>query len=238
MESKIHSGHRERLKKQFLKSGLSFLEAHQVLELLLFYSIPRKDTNPLAHTLLNTFGDLPHVLDAPVEDLCRIDGISEHSAILLNLCGKLLPRYQMERQNSITSFSCIEETGAFLQSFFLNEPKEKSVVLFLNNRFDLLGYVVLSTGTLTGTSARAREIAELAIRKQATGVVLSHNHPAGFAVPSSQDLQTTQYLIRALKLMEITLWDHLIFSNCDYISLRQSPRFSSVFLDSEKNGDQ
>lgn len=233
MASEIHSGHRERMKHQFLKNGLSSFEAHQVLELLLFYSVPRKDTNPLAHTLLNKFGDLPHVLDAPVEELCRINGVSEHTAVLLNLCSQLVPRYHLERQSSITYFPCIEDVGSYLEPFFLNEKNEKTMVLFLNNRMELLDCTVLSTGTITGTSARAREISELAIRKQATGIILAHNHPAGFAFPSEQDVQTTKFLVRALKMMEIALYDHLIFSPFDYTSMQQSNLFSSLFYDED-----
>lgn len=229
MAGGVHEGHRERLKARFLKSGLDSFNSHQVLELLLFYAIPRKDTNPLAHELLDTFGGLPEVLDASVEELCRVKGISEHSATLIVLCGQLLKRYHSEKRKERTKFTSIDSVGEYLFPMFLNERCEKAVVLCLNNRWELLGCTVLSTGTLTGTEARAREIIEIAMKHQATNVILAHNHPAGFAMPSGQDISTTRYLRKALKLMDLTLLDHLIFSPDDFTSFRQSPRYSAIF---------
>lgn len=231
MSNGIHDGHRERLKARFLEHGLESFEPHQVLELLLFYSIPRRDTNPLAHELLKTFGTLPAVLDADVRDLCRVKGISEHSATLLRLCGQLLKRYHHEKLNKCTTFSTVEEIGEYLYPQFVNESVEKTIMLSFNNRWDLLGCDVLSTGTVSCTDARLREIIANALRHQATGVVLAHNHPAGFAVPSTQDLNTTRDINKALKMVDIDLLDHMVFAREDYISMRQSPTFAALFSD-------
>lgn len=229
MSQSIHSGHRERLKKRFVNQGLDSFESHQVLELLLFYAIPQKDTNPLAHELLNTFGSLPAVLEASVNDLCKIKGISEHTATLIKLCGELLKRYEQELQSGIKAFTNLEEIGAYLQPQFLGETREKVVLVCLNNRSELLGVSVLGTGGLVSTEAKMREIIEQIITLQATRVVLAHNHPAGFAIPSAADLSTTRRIIESLKIMEVEVVDHLIFAKGEYISMRQTPQYAPLF---------
>ncbi len=229
MSQGIHDGHRDRLKQRFINHGLDSFESHQVLELLLFYAIPRKDTNPLAHELLNTFGSLPAVLDASVKDLCRVNGISEHSATLLRLCGELLKRYEEERLTKTTTFLTLDEVARYLYPKFLNQTREIAMLVCLNNRSELLGATMISAGTMVGTEANTREIIEQAVTHQATRVVLAHNHPAGFATPSGTDLETTRRIINALKLVEVELLDHIIFAKDDYTSMRQSPQYAPIF---------
>ncbi len=238
MSDGIHSGHRERLKARFAKDGLSSFEAHQVLELLLFYALPRKDTNPLAHELIRTFGSLPAVLEASPEDLCRVKGVSMHTASLISLCGQLGARHQQEKRRNITKFEDLEDIGEYLLPLFINQKREKAVLICLNNRWELLNCSVLSTGTITETDARARDIVELALRYQATNVVLAHNHPAGFAAPSSADLNTTRFLAKSLELVEIRLLDHVIFSPHEYMSLRRSPQYAPLFPGSIKQKEK
>ena len=229
MSQNIHDGHRERLKSRFVNHGLDSFESHQVLELLLFYALPRKDTNPLAHELLNTFGSLPAVLEASVKDLCKVKGISEHSATLIRLCGELLKRYEQEIQSGIKAFTRLDEIGAYLQPHFRGETREKVVLVCLNNRSELLGVSTLGTGGLVSTEAKLREIIEQVVILQATRVVLEHNHPAGFAIPSAADLSPTRRIIESLKIMEVEVVDHIIFSKDDYISMRQTPQYAPLF---------
>ena len=229
MSQSVHDGHRERLKNRFINYGLDSFESHQVLELLLFYAIPRKDTNPLAHELLNTFGNLPTVLDASVKDLCKVKGISEHSATLIKLCGEMLRRYEHEIQSGVKAFACLDEIGAYLQPRFRGEQREMSILVCLNNRSELLGAPILSTGGLVSTEAKLREIIEQSVIHQATRVVLAHNHPAGFATPSGADISTTRRIIDSLKIVEVEVVDHMIFAKDDYISLRQTPQYAPLF---------
>lgn len=231
MSQSIHSGHRERLKNRFINYGLRSFEPHQVLELLLFYAIPQKDTNPLAHELLNTFGSLPAVLDASVQDLCRIKGISQHSATLIRLCGELFKRYEQEAQSGVTAFTCLDEIRAYLQPQFRGESHEMTILVCLNNRLELLGAPVVSTGTLVSTDASLRSIIEQIVLHKATRVVLAHNHPAGFAEPSSADISTTRHIIESLKLVEVEVLDHMIFAKDNYISMRQTPHYAPLFSD-------
>lgn len=229
MPRSVHHGHRERLKERFAKHGLDAFENHEILELLLFYAIPRKDTNELAHRLLNEFGSLPAVLEAEQDALCRVEGISTHSASLIRLCSQLFVRYEAEKQVSVRAFSDIEHVATYLKPFFAGESIEKALVLSTNNRFELLGCDVLSTGTVTTTEARTREIAEYALRRKATGIILAHNHPSGFASPSTEDVQLTSRLVQNLRAMDIAVMDHLIFAGKNYTSLRKSPQFAPLF---------
>lgn len=229
MAKDIHNGHRERLKARFAKDGLETFEPHQVLELLLFFAIPRRDTNPLAHDLIDTFGSLPAVLEASPAELRKVKGIGNHAATLISLCGQLMVRHQQEKRRKVDTFNTTEEIAEYLQPLFLNEKREKAILLCLNNRMELLNCSVLSTGTITETEARARDIVENALRYHSTNIVLAHNHPAGFANPSSADLSTTRYLAKSLELVDICLIDHFIFSPTDYVSLRDNPQYAPVF---------
>lgn len=226
--SNPHKDHRSRMKNQFLRNGIHQFEPHQVLELLLFYGIPQKDTNPIAHDLINTFGDLPSVLDASFEDLCKVKGISEHTATLLVLCGQLLSRYYKDKKDK-PSFNNIDEIAQFLQSEFVNEKKEKVVLLSLNNRRQLINCSVVQEGTLTMAEASTRELVQTALRYNATQVVIAHNHPAGYCVPSADDVSTTKALINSFRMMEIDVIDHLIFASDGYFSMHDSPYFSPAF---------
>ena len=229
MAKDIHNGHRERLKARFTKDGLESFEPHQVLELLLFFAIPRRDTNPLAHDLIDTFGSLPAVLEASPADLRKVKGIGNHAATLISLCGQLVARHQQEKRRKVDTFETGESIAEYLQPLFVNETHEKAILLCFNNRMELLNCSVLSTGTVTETDVRARDIVELALRCQATNVVLAHNHPAGFASPSGADLSTTRYLTKSLEMVDVRLLDHFIFSPTDCISMRDNPQYAPVF---------
>lgn len=223
-----HKDHRQRMKRQFLRGGIDQFEPHQVLELLLFYAIPQRDTNPLAHRLLDHFGDLPSVLDADYEELCRIDGISEHSATMLVLCGQLLSRYYKEKKDK-RIFSGIREIAEYMQNEFVNEKREKVMLLALNNRLQLINFTVVHTGTLTSSEANTRELVQAALRSRATAVVIAHNHPAGFCAPSVEDVATTRALISAFQMMDITLLDHVIYAMDGSFSMRESPYHAAMF---------
>ncbi len=236
MSENLHKGHRARLKAQFRQYGAERFESHQLLELLLFYGVPQKDTNPLAHRLLKEFGSLNNVFNASFDDLCRIDGISEHTATLLMLCGQLLPRCYNEKQERrpLTTQTALVD---FLRPHFINQPKEKLVLLCLNNRQEPLECSVVSQGSLTATEASVREVLERVIRAKATAIVLAHNHPAGHPVPSVEDVDFTKRLQHTLRQIEVVLVDHLIFSGKEYLSIREQPRFAPMFSPALANLD-
>lgn len=228
MSENLHKGHRARMKAQFRQYGADRFESHQLLELLLFYAIPQKDTNPLAHRLLKEFGDLNTLFNASFEDLCQIDGVSEHTATLLMLCGQLLPRYYNEKQKRrpLNTESAVVE---FLRPYFINQQKELVVLLSLNNRREPLDCSVISQGSITAAEASVREITERVIRTKATAIVLAHNHPAGHPIPSIEDVDVTKSLCRTLRGIDVAVVDHLIFAEEEYLSLRKHARFAPMF---------
>ena len=229
MAGGIHDGHRDRMKQKFLKHGLESFESHEVLELLLFYAIPRCDTNEFAHRLINEFGSLTGVFGASAEDLCRVDGIGPNAATLIVLCREIFKRYLAEKNSEIKTLNSIGEILGYLEPLFFGEQKEKAVALFFNGRREVLGCVTLSKGSIVGTEASARDIAENAFRLNATGVVLAHNHPAGDASPSSQDVDTTKTLVKNLWPMSIEVVDHCIFAPNSCFSMRGDPHLAPIF---------
>lgn len=229
MADGVHGGHRARMKEQLLKSGIDTFAPHQVLELLLFYSIPRQDTNPLAHRLLDRFGSLAGVLGADYEELCRVKGVSEHTASLLVFCHQLVGRYYRELVTDRKVLNNMDEIGHYLQAYFIGEKVEKLRLLCLNNRGTVLNCSIISEGTVSSTDINVRTIIEIALRFSATSVVIAHNHPAGFALPSREDIDATMQIRRALETVNICLADHLIFAQDDYISLRQTAQYAGAF---------
>ncbi len=223
-----HKNHRRRMKQQFIRGGIDQYEPHQVLELLLFYAIPQRDTNPLAHRLLDHFGDLASVLDADYEELCRIDGISEHSATLLVLCGKLLSRYHKEKKKR-PKFSNFDEINDYLCAQLVHEKCETLLLMSLNNRCQMINCTVVRTGTITSTETNARELVQVALRDRATAVVVAHNHPAGLALPSVEDVDATKVFVAAFNMMEIDVLDHIIVAQDDYYSMRGSAYYAPLF---------
>ncbi|MBQ9963930.1 MAG: RadC family protein [Clostridia bacterium] len=223
-----HKGHRQRMKRQFRRVGIDQFEPHQVLELLLFYAVPQRDTNPLAHRLLDKFDDLPSVLDADYQSLCSVEGVSEHTATFLMLCGQLLTRYHKEKQEKKV-FSSMAEIAEHLAKRFVNVKTEQMVLLSLNNRRKEINCSVIKSGTETTVEASVRELVQIALRCGATAVVVAHNHPVGNCKPSDADVKATKTMVNTFQMLNITFLDHLIFAEDGYCSLRESPFLAPLF---------
>ena len=218
----IHKDHRKRLRKQFMEHGLDGLSDVNALELLLFYSIPRRDTNPIAHRLLDTFGSLSGVLDATQADLIHHGKLSENSAALLKLVTALCRRQEIDRANSIEIVDTTEKCGDILVPLFQGKTEEQVYALALDGKCKRLGVKLLFSGSFNAVSMSNRAVAEFALLLGASSVVLAHNHPSGYAVPSKADIQTTESLYYALSAVNITLTDHLVVADGDYVSMAQS----------------
>lgn len=198
----MHKDHRKHTKDRFLSEGLDSFEPHNVLELLLFYSIPQKDTNETAHMLINRFGSLSAVFDAPYDDLLTVPGISEHSATLIKLIPAISRRYAMEKNSKVTKLSSIEDIGKYLVARYLGVTEETVLLLLLDNKFGLIDCVKVHEGSVNSSAITMRKLIETALFKRASMVVLAHNHPSGVALPSSDDLFTTQQVKRAFDLVD------------------------------------
>ena len=219
------------MKQRFLEEGLDNFTDIQVLELLLFYAIPRSDTNPIAHALLEHFGSLSQVLEADVEELKKIPGIKDHAATLLALVIDLCRYYQVNCAQQTEILTTLEACGKYLVPRFFGRTKETVFLLCLDAKCKVLCCKELGEGSVNSASISVRKVVETALAANATTVVLAHNHPSGIAVPSSEDIQTTQRIAAALNAVEIYLADHIVVAEGDYVSMVQSGcRFDGYLL--------
>lgn len=218
----IHKEHRQRVKQRFLGEGLDHFDEVHALELLLFYSIPQGDVNPLAHRLLNHFGDLRQVLEAPPEQLMAVSGVGEHTAILLGLFKGISQKYLIGNQKRRVQLPTMEACGRYLRDSLLGERDETVMLLCLDAMRTVLASRVVSEGSVNAAEVSVRKVVEAALAVNATTVVMAHNHPSGNAVPSVEDIVTTRRVALALDAVGITLEDHIVVADRDYVSIRQS----------------
>ena len=221
----IHEGHRERTKKRFLEHGFDGFEDHNILELLLFYSIPRSDTNEIAHELLDKFKSLSAVFDAPVEELCKIKGISLHSATLIKMIPSLLSVYYTDKTKETKIVSSTSEAGKFFVPRFYGKKNEEVHMLLLDDKKKVIKCVKLFEGTVNSAPVTVKKVVAEAVNSNATGVIIAHNHPTGVALPSRSDIKVTEKIYKALELINIQLCDHIIVADDDFISLADSGEF-------------
>lgn len=218
----VHDGHRQRVKDRFLKEGLEHFKEHQVLELLLFYCIPRKDTNVIAHNLIDKFGSLHQVLEASSEELMKVDGISANSAAFLSLIASVTRYYQNSRKKDVVCLDTLEKCGEYLAPRLWGLKNEVVYLLCLDAKCKVLGCKMIGEGSVNSASVPIRKIVEAALQYNATTVILAHNHPAGVAVPSADDIYATGKVAAALEAVDVRLQDHIIVADDDYVSLAQS----------------
>ena len=218
----IHEGHRQRLKQLFLDGGLDNFYENQALELLLYYSISRKDTNPIAHALLDKFGTLSQVLEAPVEELMRVEGVGEHTATFLHLVTEIGRYYLVNRSKQTKILPTIEDCAQYLVPRFYGRRNENAFLLCLDGKCKVLCCRDLGEGNVNSAAISTRKIMETALTVNATSVVLAHNHPSGIAIPSTEDVLTTRRIAMALSAVDISLLDHIVVADDDYVSMVQS----------------
>ena len=218
----IHDGHRKRLKERFQREGLDGFTEIQALELLLFYAIPRQDTNPIAHALLERFGSFANVLEAPMEKLVEVEGVGEHAATLIKSVFALSRYYDLSKVKQEKCLPTIDDCGRYLIPFFKNRRNETVFLLALDAKLKVLSCQEVGEGSINYASIPVRRVVEMALDAGATSVVLSHNHPSGIALPSADDIQTTHRLAAALATVEIVLADHIVVADDDYVSMVQS----------------
>ena len=216
-----HDGHRQRLKTEFLARPDSFPD-HKLLELLLFYANPRSDTNPLAHELLERFGSLAGVLDASPEELQKVKGVGEHAAVLFKAAKELSGRYLTVRTQMDDIARNSRDYFNQLRYYFFGAQRELLYLLCMDGKHKVLGIRKLGEGNVNSVNVTPRLLAEAALSLNAAAVVLAHNHVSGIALPSDDDIATTESLAPFLAKLGIELVDHVIFVDDDMVSLRDS----------------
>ena len=215
-----HAGHRSRMRRRFAQNGLDGFEQHEVLELLLFYAIPQKNVNPLAHRLIDHFGTLKRVLDANVEELCKVDGMGPYASAFLSLVRQsalYAERTGGEQREELRNYvAAVEHCRRLLAGL----RQEHFYVVCMDSQFRVIRDVEIASGTLAEVQAYPRNVADAVIRYDACAVVLCHNHPGGSVVPSQADLDLTAKLANMLDAMNVHLSDHIIVTDGESLSMK------------------
>lgn len=208
----VHAGHLQRLRERFLRGGPDDLAAHELLELLLGYAMPRVDVNPLAHRLIERFGSLSGVTEASVEELMSVSGVGEYTACLIRLLPAVVRRCAIDRVESPRVYDTVGKLVEFLRPRFTGLTTERVYLILLDNGMHMIDCRVISEGSVNSSAVTVRRIAELCLYMHAACAVLAHNHPKGIAVPSSADLDVTRQIESALELIGVPLLEHLIIT--------------------------
>ena len=226
----MHKGHRERVKDRFIKDGISSFQDHEALELLLYYAVPQKDTNELAHSLINEFGSLSGVFDASVESLCNVKGVGEHTAVLIKLIPSMYSKYL---ESSINGGKTVLNTSELSGKFFISKltPYTNEVLFaaFLDSKLCVKQTAVISEGSSTRTEVSYRKIINCALNYNTPNIIIAHNHPSGVAAPSANDIEAVRQLIRTLSKLDLKLVDSIIVTNDNYYSMASKSKFAYLF---------
>lgn len=212
----LHAGHRKRVKANVRENGFSQLEDHRLLELILFYSIPQGDTNGLAHRLLDKeFGSLKNIFNASVEELTRVKGIGESTAIMLNAFGEAYRRIQKGEVDKRRACKTHEDYCQLALSYLAGASKENAVAFYFDSSDRLKKVVELSSGDEVSVQIDVKTVVQNAVIYDAAGVVLAHNHPGRSNSPSLSDLDTTRAISVMLRRLGTKLYDHIILDGND-----------------------
>ena len=220
-EDPHYHGHRERLRKRLLEAGPDAVADYELLELVLFIGIPRRDVKPLAKTLLKEFGSFAEVVSAPVERLREIDGLGEVSIAALKVVQAAAGRFARDqidkKQHVLSSWNAVLDYCKTTMAF---ADKEKFGIIFLDKRNRVIDHEEQQTGTVDHTPVYPREVVKRALELSATAVILVHNHPSGDPTPSRADIQMTQSIIEIAKPLGIAVHDHIIVGKDGHASLK------------------
>ncbi len=215
-----HSGHRDRLRRRFISEGADSFEPHQLLEMLLFYAVPRKDTNPLAHRLIDEFGSLRNVLDAPLDALTSA-GLTQNAAVLIKTLPAFCRAYASGGFDGVKKFSDRKEIALFLCSRFTACSNERFAALLMDNSYRMMKFTFLGEGGPGEVDADLRSLVAACVNCSATTAVIAHNHPKGSVRPSSADISVTRDVKNLLGAIGVKLIDHVVVSGEDYCLMSQ-----------------
>lgn len=214
----IHDGHRERLKKRFSEHGLDTFSDVNVLELLLFFSIPRRDTNEVAHKLMNEFGSLDAVFRASARELQQVEGVGFNSALLITFVAQLIKKIEMSKVADVKKIMNSKDAGNYFLPRFHNEPDEIMYLLCLNGKRGIISCTEMARGSVSSVDVNVRRVIETALKEKAVSIILAHNHPNGLLRVSKEDDYLTGNIYKALLPLGIKLEDHIIVANGEYVS--------------------
>jgi len=216
-----NAGHRERMRARYKKGGIEAMADHEIVELLLFYAVPRRDTNKIAHGIIHEFGSLHALLESDVDQIQKRCGLSENTATLLSMLLPIARRYDISKWGTRVNFANTKAMANYLKSLFIGQTAECFYLLCLDNRDSLISATLLERGTLDRAELYPREIMKCVLASNAAYVILAHNHPSGSLEISDADVKTTQYLISMLSSVEVAVLDHIICGGQSYVSFAE-----------------
>jgi DNA repair protein RadC len=214
-----YHGHRDRLRQRFRESPTSLAD-YELLELVLFLAIPQRDVKPLAKNLIQRFGGLSALLNAPTEELTKIDGIKENTALALKSIAALSHRALKNEIMKKPVLNSWDRLMDYCVSTMAHESREHFRILFLNKKNEMIADEIQNSGTVDHTPAYPREIMKRALELSATALILVHNHPSGDPKPSAADIEMTRAILRAAEPFNIIIHDHVIVSKNGYSSFK------------------
>ena len=222
MQKADHSGHRSRMKKKLLEHGLDAFEPHEILEILLYYAIPQRNTNDIAKNLIDHFGSFSSVLDASMDALKGV-GLTEHQAIYLKMIPEITRLYMLDKYHNPQKVVDYEELAAYIMDKFIGfEEKEHVFLLLMDKKGKEVYSGMIAHGDFDGADCSIRDIVMLALNYGATSAVLAHSHPSVVALPSQEDVAATLDAKQALELVNVALLDHYIVADHDCVSMAES----------------
>lgn len=221
MNTKIHKGHRQRVKERYLSEGLDGFQDHEVLEFLLFYCIPMKDTNELAHKMILEFGTLAGLFEADPMEISKRCGVSENTAILVSSVTSFARRYDKVKRGTKPVLNSSSKAGEYAVSLFIGRTYEALYVICLDSQSRLNHAQLVHEGTINEVTVYPRLVVETALRHKANSVILAHNHPGGTLHPSNADIEMTKRVMIALEAISINVMDHIIVAGDKYVSFAE-----------------
>lgn len=230
-----HKGHRIKVRNRYYETGFNGMADHNVLEMLLFFGIPYRDTNEMAHELITRFGSFSAVLEAEVKDLVTVKGMTENAACLISMIRPLYKRYMEDICSRKPVFDSKEKISEFIRSLFLDTNDERLYALAYDSGRRFIGYKNIGDGDIRSSRADIRKLSAFVLECKATGIILAHNHPHGIALPSTEDIDCTKYIYKILDALKVRLLDHIIVNESDYISMAETMRYAYIFSGMEQS---
>lgn len=222
MQKADHSGHRARMKKKLSEQGIDVFAPHEVLEILLYYAIPQRNTNDIAKNLIDQFGSFSAVLDASLDAL-KNAGLTEHQALFLKMIPDVTRLYMLDKYHNPQKVVPLSEMAAYIVNKFIGyEEKEHVLLILLDTKGKEVYSGMIAKGDFSSADFSVRDIVALALNYGATAAILAHCHPSGLALPSREDVIATVALRDALNLVSVKLIDHFIVADHDCVSMAES----------------
>lgn len=233
-----HDGHRNRMRERIETGGMEPLQDHEVLEYILFHFVPLRNTNDIAHDLIDTFGSFAEVLNADADRLEEVPGMTRNAALFLSCLPDIFRRYAASAEKRRTRLSGKRTVRDYLAGQMFGCPVEQACVLALDAQDGVIRFERLVLGTGDSVNVSVRRIVDFAMRTHAAGLVLAHNHPSGNGQPSQHDFELTRSIDYILGNIGVRLLDHLIFTDGGVYSFEESGSLTAMRGGTEFRGDR